>query len=143
MIELVVYRVEQRSEDGMTALGALIDARLQTEGWSLRDLAAEAGVSHSTISRLMNDPAQEPNLSTLDALSRTLKIPMRTLVEACGYTVEASTDTAAQVRIRALVGALPGLELFLEHLTELSVDDRDAILTMAEALVAKRRRSAQ
>lgn len=126
----------------MFGLYHLLEAELTKRNWSLRDLAAEAGVSISTLSNIKNKDIT-PDLSTLAALSIALKVPLRRIIEACGYPVEGSgTVTSEDDRITALLRAVPELHSFLEPLSSLSPDDRTAVLTYAEMLVQRRQRTA-
>lgn len=140
MIEVTVYLTEHTTEYGaMSGLAALLQTAMDQRGWSLRDLAAESGVPVSTLSNIMNS-TKEPRLGNLSSLSRALELPLRTLVEACGYPVEGlASNDEAQARIQALVSAVPDLKLFLEGLSELSADDRAAALAMVQGLAQKSR----
>lgn len=50
------------------------------ENMTLRDLAQESGIAHSTIWRLENNLSVNPSEATLVALAQTLEVPIDTLV---------------------------------------------------------------
>jgi transcriptional regulator with XRE-family HTH domain len=135
--------IERRiSEAAMFGLYHLLEAELTRRNWSLRDLAAEAGVSISTLSNIKNRDIT-PDLSTLASLSVALKVPLRQIIEACGYDIEGAGSAADEdARITALLRAVPELHSFLEPLSSLNPDDRTAVLTYAEMLVQRRQRTA-
>lgn len=122
----------------MLGLYYLIEREIDRRNWSMRDLAAEAGVSISTLSNIKNKDDYFPDLRTLASLSSALSLPMRQLVEACGIPVEASIDDNDE-RIRALVRSVPELQDFVAVLGGLTPDDRESILAHAESLIQRRR----
>jgi transcriptional regulator with XRE-family HTH domain len=126
-----------------SGLKILIDEELRRRGLSLRDLAEMANMSVSGLSSLLNDPKKEPRLSTLASLAIALKLELRDLVEASGYHVgdRESNTSVEETRIQALVRSVPDIAPFLEHLSELTPDDRAAVLAVAEVLASRRRSS--
>lgn len=121
----------------MVGLSSLLQQAVERRGWSMRDLAAESGVSSSTLSNLTTKPGVLPDLRTLVALSSALGIPMRQLVEACGIPVEGDPNDGRE-RVKALVGAVPEMAELVQLLDQLTPDDRDSIVAHAQALVQRR-----
>lgn len=72
-------------------LGPLLRARIAARGRSLRAVAREAGVSHSTLSRLLNGHTH-PTRRLLVAIAPVLGIPVGELVAAAG-TAPAEQDS--------------------------------------------------
>lgn len=131
------YTIATRKAYRMLGLYYLIEREIDRRNWSLRDLAAEAGISISTLSNIKNKDEYFPDLRTLSSLSSALGLPMRQLVEACGIPVEASVDDTNE-RISALVRSVPELQDFVAVLGSLTPDDRESILAHAESLVQRR-----
>lgn len=136
----------QRSEGSraINALSLLVHSELERRGWGLRDLARATGISASSLSGLVNPPVdkppKEPRLSTLALLSIALDIPMRRLVEACGYPVEPIDGVSgSEARIAAVLRSVPALAPVLTQLSELPPDDQAAVLSMIESLQRRRR----
>jgi transcriptional regulator with XRE-family HTH domain len=123
----------------MLGLYSLIESELNKRGWKMRDLAINSTLSEGTLSRIKNNPEYRPDLQTLAGISIGLDIPLRRVIEACGYDIEsgeANEDEAT--RITALLTAVPELQTFLGPLAALRPDDRLAVLTYAEMLVRRR-----
>lgn len=101
----------------------------------MRELASRAGFSHTALSKIVNNPAQIPELPTLAALALALGLPLRQLVEACGFPVERVGATAEQeARAAAIIAAVPEFRGWLEELAELTPDDRESVLVYVETL---------
>ena len=119
----------------MMGLYALIESELARRGWKARDLAANSEVSEPTLSRIKNNPDYKPDLPTLAAISIGLDVPLRRVVEACGYSVDAGAGNENDTeRVMALLRAVPDLQVYLQPLARLKADDRRAILAVAEQL---------
>ena len=69
----------------MRYLAQLIEKSKKQQGKSLRDIAAHSGVGRDTVAKIINNPNRIPELVTLNALSRSLNIPLRNLIESCGF----------------------------------------------------------
>lgn len=122
----------------MLGLSTLLDAELHKRGWRRSRLAAESGVSEPTLSRIMNDAEYIPELKTMAALSLALDLPLRRLLEACGFDIDAASQVDESHRLQLLLTAVPELQSFFAPLAHLSLDDRQSVLTYAEMLVQKR-----
>jgi transcriptional regulator with XRE-family HTH domain len=127
----------------MLGLYALIESELNKRGWKMRDLALNSTLSEGTLSRIKNNPEYRPDLQTLAGIAIALDIPLRRVIEACGYSVESGAgNDDEQTRIMALLTAVPELQTFLEPLAGLRPDDRLAVLTYAEMLLRRRNEQA-
>jgi transcriptional regulator with XRE-family HTH domain len=124
----------------MSALANFLREQLRARGWSQTDLAAEAGLPKTTVSRLLNDRVDEPELSTLMKLSVALEIPLIRLIELAGFPVEAPAPPAAQhQRLTILAESLPWLTPIVEQLAALEPADLESVLTYLEVLRQRRR----
>lgn len=125
----------------MAGLATLLLSETQNRGWSMRDLASKSDLSSAALSKIVNNPDQVPDLRTLAALSVALSLPLRQLVEACGFPVERPGASADQdARALAIVSAVPEFRGWLEELASLTPDDRESVLVYVETL---RRRQQQ
>lgn len=131
---MLVYSL---GDHGMAGLALLLDEELSARGWNQTRFASESKISKPTVSRILNDPEYSPDLKTMAMIAATLQIPLRRVLEANGYDVEATHQTD-DVRLQSLLRAVPELQLFLEPLMYLTEDDRLAVLTYAEMLLQKR-----
>ena len=126
----------------MAGLATLLLSETQRRGWSMRDLATQSGVSNSALSKITNNPDQIPDLRTLASLSVALKIPLRQLVEACGFPVESPGAYADQeARARAIIASVPEFRGWLEELAALTPDDRESVLVYVETLRRRQQQS--
>lgn len=106
----------------MSYLVALLKHEIHSRGMSQNELADRAGIASSTLTHIFQRPERVPDLTTLQRLSRALDIPLRRLIEACGFTVEQlAPDQDGQ--IRAIVAALPQLQPYMAQLAQLSPED--------------------
>lgn len=122
----------------MLGLSIILDTELHKRGWRRTTLAAESGVSEPTLSRIMNDTAYIPELKTMAALSKALDLPLRRLLEACGFDLDTTTPLDDSQRVQLLMTAVPELHTFLAPLAQLSPADRQSVITFAEMLAHKR-----
>ena len=49
---------------------------LDAKGWTVNKLADEAGITHSTLYKLMNNKNVTPNLTTLESICNALEISL-------------------------------------------------------------------
>lgn len=128
----------------MNRLSQLLDSQLSKRGWRRSKLATISGVSEPTISRIMNDATYIPELKTMTALSQALGLPLRRVIEACGFPLDSADLVHAAVqnedahRVQHLLTAVPEYQAFLAILAKLSRADRLAVMTFAEMLVHTR-----
>lgn len=122
----------------MIGLHALIAAELAKRGWKTSDLVAQSALSKATLSRIKTIPDYRPDLETLVEISIALDIPLRRVVESCGYVVDSGVANQDEdQRIMALLRAVPNLRVFLEPLGKLKPADRQTILAVAEQLASQ------
>lgn len=81
---------EQKARE---SFGQFIRSAREAAGLSLRDVAAETGISKSILSRMEQDEVQSPNPNTLQALASTLEIELIDLYTAAGYTPASGLPT--------------------------------------------------
>lgn len=60
-----------------------LQAEMDKRGWSQSDLARAADLNRAVINKLLNGKSQ-PQPSTLEAISRALKIPLETIYRVAG-----------------------------------------------------------
>jgi transcriptional regulator with XRE-family HTH domain len=70
-----------KADNISTRVAKAIKRRRQQMGLTLRELASQSGVSASMISDIERD-AKSPTISTLDALSQAVGLPMSALVDS-------------------------------------------------------------
>lgn len=115
-------------------LSSLIQTEIDRRGWTLRQLADAADLGLGTIGRIVNNQNPTPELPTLAALSKALDLPLRQLIEACGFPVEMLSADEQQERIRALVSAVPEFRLIIEPLSEMGPEQRLAVLAYIQGV---------
>lgn len=141
----MIYQSEEllRRNVVMSGLVATVDAELKRQGKDWAWLSRETDFAESTFTKWKKQPDLVPNLYTLALIASKLQMPLRILIEACGFPVD---DTAGyanrQARARALIAALPQLAEVAEDLARLKPDDQVSLLVFIEGWVRdlKRRR---
>jgi hypothetical protein len=123
----------------VSGLASAIKKELDRQGKSWRWLAIQTGLAESTFNKWRNDPQVTPDLKTLSLVSEKLSMPLRVLIEACGFPVDESANYAdRQARARALLAAVPGLADIIDDLVQLLPEDQDTIMTMIETHLRKK-----
>lgn len=103
----------------LTPLGDLIQARLDTTGWSRRRLEREAGISKTQIGNYMFGPlVNMPGTASLRRLAAALALPEQVIVDAALATVGLA---------RPRGGGVPDIDEALDGTPWLSEDDRAAL----------------
>jgi transcriptional regulator with XRE-family HTH domain len=103
----------------LTPLGDLIQARMDTTGWSLRHVGREAGISKSQIAKYMHGPmVNMPTTSRLRQLAGALALPERVVVDAALATVGLA---------RPRGGGVPDIVEALESQPWLTGEDKAAL----------------
>lgn len=124
----------------MSGLSTYLRSVIDMRDWSLTQAAEMAGMQASTLSMLLNDPERIPELATLEKIARGWDIPLGTLIEQMGYTVDRSpTPEARAARIAALLDITPWAADLLEQLIQLPPARIDQYLTMMTLLVEQER----
>ena len=124
----------------MSGIAELIKSELQKKGLNQQELAERAGISQPALSKLMNKPDMVPELKTLGLLSVALNIPLRRLVEACGFPLEEPGAVQnVDERLKVVLSAVPELrDLFAQMIEDLTPEDRGAILAYLDSAKARR-----
>jgi transcriptional regulator with XRE-family HTH domain len=92
---------------------------LQQRGWSVRELARRAGVSHGAINNVLNGYSNAgPDLCT--AIARAFHMPVETVFRQAGLLPEPTQDERGYIRE------------VLEIMRELTPDERYEILSYAQ-----------
>jgi len=74
------------------SLGTKVRELRQYKGWSQQKLADEAGIGHAYVSRLEGDGRHSPSADVLLRLAKALKVDVKELYQAAGYTEETGND---------------------------------------------------
>lgn len=106
--------------DMTTELINWIDRELEERGWSMRELSRRSGMSHGTISDVLNDRTN-PGLDFCVGVARALDVPPENVLRMAGLIPRRTTR-------RELIDEI------LYHFEGLSEDDQLRIITMTWAL---------
>lgn len=126
----------------MSVLATYLRAQLEQRGWTQDRLATESGISPSSLSKILSGHSKTPELATLAQLSQALEVPLRTLVEAAGFTIEDgphSDPDAQKRRVELLLEAAPSLHPLVDRLASLSVEDQQTVWAMVDMLAERRK----
>ncbi len=110
-------------------LASWLDNELEERGWSIREMARRAGVSHTAIASALNRKGR-PSTDLCVAIADTLGVSAIEVVQRAGILPPDPPETAAWRRLN-------------EMWTRLSDEDRERILEIIEAWVQKRGRRAR
>lgn len=133
----------QRSR-GVGGLASAVQAELDAQGKNWAWLSRETGIAESTFTKWKGDPDLIPDLLILATVASKLKITLRVLIEACGFPVDDNKGYEdRQARARALVAAVPRLELIVEPLSRLRPDDQDSLMSFIEGWLRDREKRRQ
>lgn len=125
-------------------LATTVEDELIRQGKNWAWLARETEIAASTFTAWKNNPERAPDLHSLGLVAVKLGIPLRKLIEACGYPVDDSAGYAdRQARASALIAAVPGLAEVAEDLAKLKPDDQDSLLSVIETWLQDRERRRQ
>lgn len=122
-------------------LGNYLRDEISRRGWTQTRLASEAGLPKQTLSNVINDPANTPDLPTLVALAGALNVSLSYLLERAGYTVQRTEDPEESTRqLARQIEAFPWLQPILTWLVELDLEDRAGVIAYLESLRQQRGR---
>lgn len=78
----------------MTGLSGYLQREFEEKKWhSIREAARNLDMHHTALRGIINNPNRIPELETLQHIAKGLGVPLRRLIEACGFPVEnAETD---------------------------------------------------
>lgn len=126
-------------EHSIQSAGLLVQQAMNDRGWSIRETADRAGISHSALHRMLRSMA-DPDLSTMACVGKALDIPLARLVEAQGYSLglglQAEHDDT--VRMAAVIREVPELRTVVQSFSRLSAGERRAIEAVIKALDNKK-----
>ena len=115
----ICYNMVMRSKNDYTELITWVEKGMREQRWSLRDLARESGLSHGTISKVLNRRSN-PGLQFCEGMARAFKIPVREVLRMAGILEPAELDHNSEVML-GLFRNLPESE-------------QDRVLTIMRAL---------
>ncbi len=98
----------------MPSFGKLLRERRRKAGISQRDLAAQAGLDFSYISKLENDRIPPPAADTVVAICKVLKVEPEELLAACGKL---------PADIRSTLGSSFAAQSFLQNANKMSLTE--------------------
>lgn len=108
-------------------LGERLREYRESRGWSLREVAAKAGVNHGYLSQLERGDVAEPAPSMLHKVAKGYDIPFSVLMQWAGYIEE--TDSALT----------PNQALALKYLgDDVSEEELDAVRAVIDVLRSRR-----
>jgi transcriptional regulator with XRE-family HTH domain len=109
-------------------LASWLDKELESRGWSIREMARRAGVSHTAIASALNRKGR-PSAELCVAVADALGVPAVEVVQRAGILPPDPPETVAWRRLN-------------EMWAQLSDEDQERILEIVETWVRKRRRQA-
>ena len=116
--------VEARTEPG---LGQRLRAYREGRGWSLREVAAKAGVNHGYLSQLERGDVAEPGPSMLHKVATGYEVPFTAVMTWAGYIEESTGELT------------PNQAMALRYLgDDVSKEELDAIRAVLDVLRARR-----
>ncbi|MDY7076794.1 MAG: helix-turn-helix transcriptional regulator [Chloroflexota bacterium] len=107
-------------------LASWLDRELETRGWSIREMARRAGVSHTAIASTLNRKGR-PSADLCVAIADALGVPAVEVVQRAGILPPDPPETAAWRRLNEMWVRLPD-------------EDQKHILEIVETWVQKRGR---
>jgi transcriptional regulator with XRE-family HTH domain len=110
-------------------LASWLDEELETRGWSIREMARRAGVSHTAIASALNRKGR-PSADLCVAIADALGVPAVEIVQRAGILPPDPPETAAWRRLNEMWARLPDA-------------DQERILEIVETWVQKRGRQAR
>jgi transcriptional regulator with XRE-family HTH domain len=110
-------------------LASWLDEQLDTRGWSVREMARRAGVSHTAIASVLKRRGR-PSAELCVAIADALGVSAIAVVQRAGILPPDPPETAAWRRLNEMWG-------------QLSDEDQERILEIVEAWAHKRGRQTQ
>lgn len=89
-----------------TNLREWVEEQLQRRNWSLRELARQAGTSHSSMARIWDDDRSIGYRTCMD-LSRALNVPPQTVLEIAGLLPRVPEDVQDVRLLKSIYYDLP------------------------------------
>jgi transcriptional regulator with XRE-family HTH domain len=132
--------VATKREPKVTELGQFMRKWRKEQNLTVQEAADSIGVSKSTWSE-QEHGQRSISIETLMALSDQTGVPLDALSRMAGLDVRKSVPIEDRARrVAALAEAIPRIGAVLDLLPELSGGDIDAMVSLAESLVARRKR---
>jgi transcriptional regulator with XRE-family HTH domain len=114
-------------ERRQTRLGDRLREYRETRGWSLREVAAKAGVNHGYLSQLERGDVAEPAPSMLHKVAAGYDVPFSVLMQWAGYIEENEN------------GLTPNQAIALKYLgDDVSDEELDAVRAVMDVLRSRR-----
>jgi transcriptional regulator with XRE-family HTH domain len=111
-------------------LATYLNAEMDRRGWSLRQIARRAAISHTTVVKMANGIGR-PEVETCQALARALEIPVEDIFRLAGILPAAPSPNRG-VRV---VYEVNGDDLVLQLWRALSPEDQRIVRDLMERLV--------
>jgi len=89
----------------LMALKDIVKLEMEKKGLSIREFAKLVGVSHPTISDILN--GEEPSFDVCRKLAQILNLPLEGVLRAAGLLPPVSEDTEYQEEVLYLLSQLP------------------------------------
>lgn len=110
-------------EGSRSDLGGRLRQRRESRGWSLREVAAKAGVNHGYLSQLERGDVAEPAPSMLHKVAEGYDAPFQVLMQWAGYVESSEGDLT------------PNQAMALKYLgSDISEDELEAIRAVLDVL---------
>ena len=109
-------------------LASWLRQEVETRGWSLREMARRAGVSHTAIINVANGRTR-PGASFCLKIARALGVPPEEVYRRAGLLPPTPAESASLLEANFLFA-------------QLSESEQETVLTMMRALAQKRRETA-
>jgi transcriptional regulator with XRE-family HTH domain len=135
---MLVRSVGGNNQAMASALSLYLKAEIERRGWSDADLADRSNLSRPTLSKLLNNPGQIPELDTLSKLAVGLGVDLTKLVTLCGFPASSDPVSSRGEQMAILLETVPELQGFLDVLARLRPDDIRAIRAYADGMARRR-----
>jgi len=120
-------------------LGNFLRDEIKRRGWTQTRLAARSHLPKQTISNIITDPSNTPDLPSLVAIADALEISLARLLERAGYTVDRTDDPEESTRqLARQIEAFPWLQPILMWLIELDLEDRAGVIAYLKSVRQQR-----
>lgn len=113
----------------MSQLGDYLKKWRKDNNITLRELAEQTEVSHSTLNSIENDDERNPRLKTLVKIAHIVGIPVWQAIEMAGYESGLSGRTEIAQALASLAESQPETAHLLDLLIHASTKDREAVLS--------------
>lgn len=119
----------RRKSGERNSLGNFLVEQLEGRGKTAAWLAEESGLSPSHISKLINEPDVEPQMSRLVKIADALDVAPRVLFEhVIGRTIEPVSEADREQHLEDLRLRAPWVEPILQDLATMPPDIRDDVV---------------